>query len=104
MSRLAELTEVENTILGCSVATLICFGLQPTLYAKNAAQQGLPLTLDPRVLYRGVGAALANEMVQLGLQFSATGAMARHIPNEIAAAAGAGAASAARCFAEDTSW
>jgi hypothetical protein len=32
--------------------------LQPTIYWKNAAQQGLPFTLKPSLLYRGIGAAL----------------------------------------------
>ena len=49
------------------------------MYAKNARQQGLPLTLDPRVLYRGLGAALCNEMGQLGLQFGVNGAITRAI-------------------------
>ena len=32
--------------------------LQPTIYWKNAAQQGLPFTLKPSLFYRGLGAAL----------------------------------------------
>ena len=35
--------------------------------------QGLPFTLSPRILYRGLGAALTNEMGQMGLQFGVTG-------------------------------
>ena len=91
MARLADLTDSENAFLGGSAALIEGVLLQPTMYAKNARAQGLPLTLDPRVLYRGIGAALCNEMLQLGLQFSAAGALARRIPNEIAASASAGA-------------
>ena len=91
MSRLKDLTEAENTVIGCSAATVIAFGLQPLVYAKNARQQKLPLSLDPRMWFRGVGVAYVNELVQLGLQFPATGAMARRIPNDLAAAASAGA-------------
>ena len=46
--------------------------LQPTIYWKNAAQQGLPFTADPRVLYRGLGAALVtgaqSSKLELGCQ------------------------------------
>jgi len=90
-----ELTESENTFLGGSAAVVICFSLQPTVYAKNARQQGLPLTLDPRVLYRGIGPSLANEVAQMSLQFGAAGSIKRVVPSspsgEVAAACGAGA-------------
>ena len=77
----SEMTESENTIVGSSAAFIIGVSLQPTVYAKNARQQGLPLTLDPRLLYRGIGPSLANEMGQLGLQFCATGILKRVVPD-----------------------
>ena len=90
-----DLTERENTILGSSAAFIIGVTLQPTVYSKNARQQGLPLTLDPRLLYRGIGPSLANEMGQLGLQCAATGALKKALPSttvgEFSAALGAGA-------------
>ncbi len=97
---LGELTEPEQSAVGGIAAFIEAILLQPTIYAKNARQQGLPLTFDPRVLYRGIGAALCNEMGQLGLQFGVTGALTRLImpedapPSaaaELGAAAGAGA-------------
>jgi hypothetical protein len=45
---------------------------QPTLYWKNAAAQGLAFTLDPRLLYRGTGASVLNEMVQMSVQLVLT--------------------------------
>ena len=90
-----DLTEAENSLLGGGVAVISVLTLQPTIYAKNARQQGLPLTLNPRLLYRGVGPNFANEAAQLSLQFGATGALKRLMPSnaagEVAAACGAGA-------------
>lgn len=74
-----ELNEVENTVLGTAAAFVECLALQPTLYWKNAAQQGLPFTVKPSVIYRGLGAALFSEMGQMGLQFGLTGLMQRVI-------------------------
>ena len=99
--RLQDLSEPKQSAVGGTAAFLECIVLQPTIYAKNARQQGLPLTLDPRMLYRGIGAALCNEMGQLGLQFGVTAMLTRLILSdtcaepsaaaELGAAAGAGA-------------
>ena len=90
----ANLSDGENMIIGA----LSSFGtvglLQPTLFLKNARAQGLEASLDPRVLYRGVGVNLANEMGQLSLQFGVTGFLKRFFPEtplgELSAAASAG--------------
>jgi len=68
-----QLSEGENVLLGSCAAFCEAIVLQPTLYWKNAAQQGLEFTLNPRVLYRGLGASLANEMGQMGFQYGTTG-------------------------------
>ncbi len=47
--------------------------LQPTLYWKNAAQQGMPFTINPRVVYRGLGAAMAAQIGEFGLQYALIG-------------------------------
>ncbi|EGD78330.1 hypothetical protein PTSG_09396 [Salpingoeca rosetta] len=46
--------------------------MQPTVYFKNASQQGLPVTLRPLLLYRGIGTNLINMSVLTGLQFPLT--------------------------------
>ena len=94
----ADLTEFENTLLGASAAVIEGTLLQPTVYAKNAQQQRLPQTLDPRLLWRGLGPALAIEMGHLSLSFGATSAIRRYVLPEslgdvvgdLASAAGAG--------------
>lgn len=53
--------------------------LQPMLYCKNATQQGLPLTLDPRTLYRGVFMSVGNMATLTMLQFPLTGAVKKAI-------------------------
>jgi len=68
-----NLSEAQNTSLGASAAFVEAIVLQPTIYWKNARMQGLPFTANPKVLYRGMGAALCNEMGQMGIQFGLTG-------------------------------
>ena len=40
----------------------------------------MPFTANPRVIYRGMGAALTNEMGQMGLQFGVTGFLMKFAP------------------------
>jgi len=47
------LTDAENCAVGVLCGVTDCTLLQATNYWKNAKQQGLAFTLDPRVLYRG---------------------------------------------------
>lgn len=68
-----ELTDPQNTALGVAAAFIEGVILQPTLYWKNARAMKLPFTLDPRVIYRGTGASIFNEMQMMGLQFGITG-------------------------------
>jgi len=68
-----DLSELENVGVGAVASGIQAVILQPTIYWKNAAQQGLPFTMNPKFLYRGMGASLANEMGQMGLQFGMTG-------------------------------
>lgn len=68
-----ELTNMQNTLLGCTAAFIEGIILQPTVYWKNARAIGLPFTLNPRVVYRGTVASMFNEMQMMGLQFGFTG-------------------------------
>lgn len=61
-----NLTEYENAALGVTAAFIEGIMLQPSLYWKNAKAQGLPFTLNPRVIYRGTAASLYNEMQMMG--------------------------------------
>jgi len=80
-------------MLGTVVAIIEGLIVQPTLYWKNARAQGLKFTLNPRILYRGTGAALANEIQSMQLQFAVTGflqkrgAQQQHGSSSVAAAA-----------------
>lgn len=67
----------ENTVLGVCAGTIEVTILQPMLYCKNATQQGLPFTVDPRVLYRGLGMSVINMSVLTGVQFPLTGAVSK---------------------------
>lgn len=55
-----ELTEFQNAIMGLVCGGFEVTSLQWTNYLKNASQQSLPFTMDPRVLYRGYLPNLVN--------------------------------------------
>lgn len=73
------LSPLQNASLGAIAGTIEVIILQPMLYCKNATQQKLPLTLDLRVLYRGIGVSVSNMIVITGVQFPLTGAVSRLI-------------------------
>ena len=66
------LSPTQNTILGCVAGAIEVTSLQSFLYCKNATQQGIPLTLDPRKLYRGYTMSLTNMCVLTAVQFPLT--------------------------------
>jgi len=68
-----DLTNIQNTLLGCTAAFIEGIILQPTIYWKNARAIGLPFTINPKVVYRGTVASLFNEIQMMGLQFGFTG-------------------------------
>lgn len=76
---LASLSSAENTMLGVAAGTIEVTLLQPMLYCKNATQQNLPLSVDPRVLYRGLTMSVVNMSIITGVQFPMTGAISRAI-------------------------
>jgi hypothetical protein len=69
------LTDSENVILGVASASNVAVTLQPTIYWKNAAAQGLPFTLRPSLLFRGCGVNLLKESSEMALQFAVAGRM-----------------------------
>jgi hypothetical protein len=64
-----DLSERQNALLGVFAAVVEGIIVQPTVYYKNARAQGLPFTLNPRVLYRGTSANIVNEAQAMALQF-----------------------------------
>lgn len=104
---LQKLTTVECTALGIIGGIIEVSLLQPILYLKNASQQGLPFTLDPKLLYRGIGVSCINMGIITGLQFPVTGAVTKVItggaerpltgPEEVSAAVVGGAISGLAC-------
>jgi len=78
----AKLNEIENATVGmtCGVIEVLC--LQPFNYCKNMIQQGKPLTMDPRTLYRGVGANCVNMGSCTMIQFVVGGEIKKRIMGE----------------------
>jgi len=68
-----KLTGAENALLGTLAGGIeVCID-QPMLYWKNAVQQNLKFTLNPKIVYRGLGVSVTNMAVLTGLQFISTG-------------------------------
>lgn len=63
---------MENASIGVLAGSLEVCLLQPMLFWKNASQQKLPFSLNPKFLYRGLGASVTNMAVLTGLQFPLT--------------------------------
>jgi len=74
-----ELSGAENAILGTIAGGIEVLIDQPQLYWKNATQQRLPFTLDPRLLYRGLIASITNMAVLTGIQFFGAGMVKKMI-------------------------
>jgi len=70
---LQKLNSNQTLVLGVLSGAIEVTLLQPILYCKNAAQQNLKLTLNPKILYRGLSVSVLNMGVATGLQFPITG-------------------------------
>ena len=77
-----KLNEVENATVGMACGVIEVIILQPFNYAKNMVQQGQPLTMDPRKLYRGVGANCVNMGSCTMIQFSVGGTLKKSVAGE----------------------
>jgi solute carrier family 25 carnitine/acylcarnitine transporter 20/29 len=70
---LQRLTSGENLLLGLA-AGMGCKSLNyPLLHWKNKAQQGLPISYNPSIVYRGLPMAMMNLGGTTALQFGLTG-------------------------------
>jgi len=73
------LTPVENAIVGTLAGAIEVTTLQPLVFWKNASQQNLPFTLNPKYLYRGLLMSVTNMAVLTGIQFPMTGMITKTI-------------------------
>ena len=70
-----KLNEFENATVGMAVGCIEVLCLQPFNYAKNMMQQNQPVSLDPRKMYRGVGANCINMGSCTMIQFAVGGSL-----------------------------
>jgi len=74
-----ELNSAQNAAVGCACGTIEVLIDQPLLYWKNMAQQNLPFSLNPRLMYRGLVVSISNMAGLTALQFFSTGLIKRAI-------------------------
>jgi hypothetical protein len=68
-----QLSELENSVIGALGGLIEVSIMQPMNYWKNATQQGIPLSMEPKVLYRGYFANATNMAACTCFQFAANG-------------------------------
>ena len=69
----------KNSVVGIFAGTIEVILLQPILFCKNASQQKLKFTINPRILYRGVTMSATNMAVLTGIQFPLTNFISKSI-------------------------
>ena len=74
-----NLNEFENATVGASVGTVEVLCLQSLNYAKNMIQQGQPISMNPLVMYRGVGANCVNMGSCTMIQFALGGSLKKMV-------------------------
>lgn len=81
-SNLRRLSEQENLALGLATGVVEQLSSQPLLYWKNSYIQGMPFTLNPMLLYRGIGASVINFSALVGIQFQSSGLLQKTIAGD----------------------
>lgn len=74
-----QLSEFQNATVGMAVGAIEVSCLQPLNYAKNMIQQGAKVSLNPLVMYRGVGANIVNMGSCTMLQFVVGGSLKQKV-------------------------
>lgn len=74
-----SLSDSQNALIGAFTGSCATATMQPTLYWKASAMAGLTFTLNPFVVYRGVGVSVFREGIEMGLQVATTGAFMKKI-------------------------
>lgn len=69
----SKLSELQNATVGMIVGCIEVLILQPFNYAKNMTQQKQPISLNPMIMYRGVGANCVNMGSCTMIQFAVGG-------------------------------
>lgn len=72
---LRRLDDSQNLFLGVCAGAIEAALTQPLTYVKNMLQQQRPLSLDPRVIYRGTPASCLADGSIIGVQFITCGAL-----------------------------
>lgn len=70
---LRSLDERESCTLGLVAGVIDQVATQPILFWKNSFQQGIPFTVSPRVIYRGLFASCCNMACLTSMQFTFSG-------------------------------
>lgn len=81
---LMRLNEGENLALGMATGVVEQLTSQPLLYWKNSFQMGMPFTMNPLLLYRGIGASVLNFSMLTGIQFQSSGMLQKLVAGDAA--------------------
>ncbi len=76
---LQKLSSNQTSFLGLLAGAIEVTLLQPILYCKNTVQQNIKITLNPRVMYRGLSVSILNMSICTGIQFPLTSMITKTI-------------------------
>lgn len=104
---LQRLDDSRNCFLGACAGGIEAGATQPLTYVKNCLQQGVRVSVDPRVIYRGTGASCLADASLISCQFVLCGCLQKCLVGgrsrplsffeEVGCALAAGAASGVPC-------
>lgn len=80
---LQRLNDSQTCFLGVCAGCIEAASTQPLTYAKNCLQQGIRLSLDPRIVYRGTGASCLADGSLIGVQFLVCGKLQQQMSEEL---------------------
>jgi hypothetical protein len=77
--KLRNLDEHQNFTLGLVTGVVEQTIVQPLLFWKNSFQQGVPFTLNPKIVYRGTAASCTSMAALTGIQFISSGYLQKFV-------------------------
>lgn len=81
--KLRNLSDHENLLLGVATGVVEQCAVQPLVFWKNSVQQGMPLTMNPKIVYRGTAASCYSMATLTGIQFISSGFLQKLIAGDI---------------------
>lgn len=81
--KLRNLSEHENLLLGVTTGVTEQVVVQPLVFWKTSVQQGVPFTMNPKIVMRGTSSSCSSMAALTGIQFISSGYLQKLIAGDI---------------------